>query len=90
MAVGNPKIADYAFGPQDATRTVLTFIGLKEGATNVVILDPKTGEEVYKSDIIVSSEHEVPIRVYNGMNEGRGFICYKTNCIPEPQQAQPQ
>jgi hypothetical protein len=57
--IGNPQIADVTFGPKNT----FWFIGLTEGTTNIIVLDTKSGKEMYNAVIKVRDPNLV--RVYN-------------------------
>ncbi len=81
VVVGDPKIADVTFGPQNR----FIFVGLKEGTTNVIVLDPNNGAEIYKANLHVGGAGEVRIFVYHGMNDGNGYVCGQAYCSAERQ-----
>jgi len=55
--IGDPKVADFTYGP----RNTFWFVGLKEGATNVIVLNKDTGAEMYNARIEIGSEGRVQI-----------------------------
>ena len=59
--IGNPEIADFTFGPQNT----FWFIGKKEGATNVIVLDNATGKQMYAAKIVVAPFDTGVSRVVN-------------------------
>ena len=77
--VGNPKIADFTYGPQNR----FMIIGKAVGATNIVVLDNGSGDEIYNATVQVGTGRGVNITVYVGMNEGRGYLCSISSCSPE-------
>ncbi|MGB0085520.1 MAG: pilus assembly protein N-terminal domain-containing protein [Rhodomicrobiaceae bacterium] len=50
--VGDPNIADVAFGPQNT----FMFIGKKEGITNIIVLKNDDGTEIYTARLAVGGD----------------------------------
>ncbi len=55
--IGDPKVADFTFGPKNT----LWFVGKAEGSTNVIILENDTGKELFSATIEVGDLNRVHI-----------------------------
>lgn len=55
--IGDPKVADFTYGP----RNTFWFIGLKEGTTNVLVLNKDTGAEMYNARIEIGGEGRMQV-----------------------------
>jgi hypothetical protein len=55
--IGDPKIADFTFGPKNT----FWFVGKTEGTTNVIVVDTETARELYSATIEVGGLNLVHI-----------------------------
>ena len=55
--IGDPKVADFTYGPKNT----FWFVGLKEGTTNVLVLNKDTGDEMYNARIEIGGEGRVQV-----------------------------
>ena len=77
--VGDPEIADFTYGPQNR----FMIIGKAVGATNIVVLDDGSGDEIYNATVQVGAGLGMNVTVYAGMNEGSVYLCDISSCSPE-------
>ena len=59
--IGDPKVADVTFGPKNT----FWFVGLIPGATNIIVLNNDTGNEVYSARIEVDDVTQNRVHIHN-------------------------
>lgn len=75
--VGDPNVADIAFGPQN----IFLIVGKKEGLTNVVVLDAESGTEIYRATLSVGAGRKVSVTLYSGNPPAENYLCGKSGCV---------
>lgn len=76
--VGDPRIADIVFGPNN----VFLIVGKNEGLTNVIVLDTQSGDTIYSAQLQVGKGTRIQVRVYSGRPLSDAYICTATTCVP--------
>ena len=76
--VGDPRIADIVFGPNN----VFLIVGKNEGLTNVIVLYTQSGDTIYSAQLQVGKGTRTHVRVYSGQPYSDDYICTAITCVP--------